>query len=65
MLIKSILFVGLIFFSWGCASTPKVNKVDVVSKKVVEPVAPADLRACPCGRSDWDKLPPGHKKAPK
>ena len=58
-----ILFVAIVF-SLGCGSAPKTVVQNPATEKTSQE-APVDLEECPCGRSDWEQLPPGHQKAPK
>lgn len=54
-----------ILFSLGCGTTPQKKESSPATESSVTEETPADLKECPCGRSNWEELPPGYKKAPK
>ncbi len=63
MPIKFFLFLFL--FATACGTAKKVDDLTVKEKGTQIEKIPMDLGKCPCGRSDWEKLPPGYESSPK
>lgn len=52
----------LMIFLVSCSSNAKTEKQaekEVVEQPTQREATPEEVAECPCGRPDWDKMPPG------